>query len=68
MVEVELCPRLTVPGVGDDAEMEKSAPVVLSSTLMVLLFEFVTTRSGALSWLRSAATGLPGPAANIEGA
>jgi len=69
-VEVALCPRLTVPGVGVDAEMEKSVPAVFSSTLMVLLSEFVTTKSGTLSWLRSAAIGLPGlePAAKLEGA
>ena len=69
-VEVALCPRLTVPGVGVDAKMEKPVPTVLSSTLMVLLPEFVTTKSGALSWLRSAAIGLPGlePAAKLEGA
>jgi hypothetical protein len=35
-VEVELWPRLTVAGVAAEAEMEKSAPVVLSSTLMLL--------------------------------
>src|SRR5712692_1550537 len=61
-VEVELCPRLTVAGLGVDAAIEKSAPVVLSSKLMLLSAEFVTAKSGALSWLKSAATTLYGPA------
>src|SRR6266852_5794267 len=49
IIEVELWPRLTVPGFGAEAEIEKSAPVVLSSTLTVLSAKFVTARSGALS-------------------
>ena len=77
-VEVALWPRLTVAGVAADAEMEKSAPVELSSTLMLLSGEFVTTRSGALSWLKSAAAAAHGgtrigggpasPTAKLKGA
>ena len=37
-VEVELSPPLIVPGVGAEAEIEKSAPVVFSRTLMVFAF------------------------------
>ena len=76
IVEVELWPRPTVAGVAVDAEMVKSAPVVLSSTLMLLSGEFVTTRSGALSWLNSAAAAAhngvepvcgPPPTAKLKG-
>jgi hypothetical protein len=52
-VDVELCPRLTVAGIGADAEMEKSAPVEFSSTLTVLS-SLTVTKSGALSPSRSA--------------
>ena len=51
-VEVELCPRRTVSGLGVDAEMEKSVLAALSSTLRVLSL-FTVTRSGVLSPLRS---------------
>src|ERR1700682_1988264 len=59
-VEVELWPRLTVSGLAAEAEIEKSMPVS-SRILTVLLAEFVTTKSGALSWLRSAAATPQGP-------
>src|SRR5713101_7357495 len=51
-VEVALWPRLTVGGLGADAEIEKSVPAVFSSTLIVLS-PFVTITSGDLSPLIS---------------
>ena len=46
-VEEALCPWLRILGVGADAEMEKSVPV-LSSTA-IELSELITPKSGALS-------------------
>ena len=52
-VELELCPPEMVPGVGFEAEIEKSVPL-LSSTPIVLS-PLMLTKSGALSPFRSAA-------------
>src|SRR5580765_7256621 len=52
-LEVELWPRLTVAGVGDDAEMEKSAPVVFSRTATALSKPFAVTNSGDRSAFKS---------------
>ena len=52
-VEVALCPRLTLPGVSADAEMEKSAPVVFSSTATELSKPFAVIISGSRSAFKS---------------
>jgi hypothetical protein len=56
-VEVALWPWLRVAGVTAEAEIEKSEPVLFSSTPTSALPAFVPTMSGALFPVRSPSTG-----------
>jgi len=53
MVEVVLCPELKEDGLGTEAEIERSVPIVFSRTLILLSPEFATTMSGDLLPSRS---------------
>ena len=68
-VEVALCPELTLLGLGAEAEIEKSVPV-LSNTLVEFEVALVAIRSGALSPSTSTRAPIAGvvPAEKVKGA
>src|SRR5205085_11747640 len=68
-VEVALWPGLTVLGLGAEAEIEKSVPV-LSNTLVEFEVALVAIRSGALSPSTSTRAPIAGvvPAEKVKGA
>jgi hypothetical protein len=63
-VDVALWPPLTLLGLGAEAEIEKSVPMVFSSTLTVLSLLMVT-RSGDLLPSRSEAAASPNALAGV---